>query len=124
MAKRIITKSISAVVNDKFTLTLFGIEVYEGISDETLAMSAKVALNGKEIGYVMNRGCGEGNYPNVKPEFREEYQECEEAVKSHHYYRAGTPDYPYTCDWDYCMDFLIACMVEQFHYEKRKIFEW
>ena len=46
MRKKISTKSISAVISENYTLTLYDIEVCEWMSDETLAMHAKVALNG------------------------------------------------------------------------------
>lgn len=118
MAKK--STKITCTIDESNVLTISNIEVYPRLSDETLAMSADVELNGKRIGYVENDGKGGGNYPRVDNPYWEEYRKCEEAVKSHHYHSAATPDYPYTCDWDYTMDFLIGMMVEAAAYEGKK----
>ena len=119
MAKRR-SRKITCTIDESNVLTISNIEVYPRLSDETLAMSADVELNGKRIGYVENNGKGEGNYPRVDKPYWEEYRKCEEAVKRHHYHSAATPDYPHTCDWDYDMDFLIGMMVEAAAYEGKK----
>ena len=120
MRKKISTKSISAVISENYTLTLYDIEVCEWMSDETLAMHAKVALNGAPIGYVQNNGCGEGNYPQVTPQFYDEYNDCLQDIKKHHFHC----EHPYVCDWNYNIDFLIGEMVGQYYHEKRKNFVW
>ena len=118
MAKK--STKITCTIDESNVLTISNIEVYPRLSDETLAMSADVELNGKRIGYVENNGKGEGNYPRVDKPYWEEYRKCEEAVKRHHYHSAATPDYPHTCDWDYDMDFLIGMMVDAATYEGKK----
>lgn len=120
MRKKRLTNSISAVINENYTLTLYNIKVCEWMSDETLAMHAEIALNGIPIGYVQNNGCGEGNYPKVTSQFSDEFNDCLKDIKRHHFHS----EHPYVCDWDYNIDFLIGMMVEQYYYEKRKNFVW
>ena len=86
MRKKISTKSISAVISKNYTLTLYDIEVCEWMSDETLAMHAKVALNGAPIGYVQNNGCGEGEDPNATARCDGECKGCVQDIKKRHYH--------------------------------------
>lgn len=109
------------------TFAIKNLEVYERVSEETTAFCADLYVGDKFIGICENSGKGEGNFPRIitrkdydinREEFKNDleinrclYDNVAKGVAKHHYHREGTREYPYTCDWDYDMDFLIADMV-------------
>ena len=116
---------------DNHTFVIKNLEVYERMSEETTAFCADLYIGDFFIGTCENNGKGEGNYPRIYADNKNDreiaealYSNIVEGVAKHHYYRVPTTDYPYVCDWDYDMDFLIADMVYTAWYFGRKTYKF
>lgn len=114
------TKNITLKVG-KYKFGVANLEVYERMSEETIAFSADITINGVAVGHCSNSGKGEGNYPFIAKEYWDKYDAIEKEV-SNYVYKTQYMGKP--MQWNYTMDFLISNMVYEAWYENKKTYKF
>lgn len=104
------------------TFALRNIEVYEKMSEETIAFHAYMEIDGKIVGHAKNDGQGGCNVFHVSPDAPKDtigvMAEMEDELRKHVFCLG----YPYTIKWAYSLDFLATELVSRAYKDKKKTY--